>query len=61
MTLEGDLAKVKDTLVPIEEARTVAEEARREAESEAARLEFDQTSLLLELRTVKDKVSSLQS
>ena len=39
----------------------VVEEVRRKAESEVARLEVDWTSLLLELGTVKDEVSSLQS
>ena len=59
--LEGDLARVKDALAAVEEARVVAVEARRKAESEVARLEVDWTSLLLELGTVKDEVSSLQS
>ena len=59
--LEGDLARVKDALAVVEEARDVVEEARRKAKSEAARLEVDRTSLLLELRTVKDEVSSLHS
>ena len=45
----------------MEEARAVAKEARFKANSEAARLEVDRTSLLLELGATKDKVSSLQS
>ena len=57
--LEGDLARVKDALAAVEEAKAIAEEARHKAESEAARLEVDQTSLLLKLGKVKDKVSSL--
>ena len=48
-------------LAVAEETRAVAEKARRKVESEAARLEVDQTSLLLELGMVKDEVSSLQS
>ena len=59
--MEGDLARVKDSLVAAEEARVVVEEARRKAKSEVARLEVDWTSLLLELGTVKHEVSSLQS
>ena len=35
------------------------EEARRKADSKAARLEVHRTSLLLELGTAKDEVSSL--
>ena len=37
------------------------EEAKRKAEVEVARLEVEWTSLLLDIRTAKDKVSSLQS
>ena len=59
--LEGDLARVKDALAAVEEARAIAEEARRKAESKAVQLEVDQMSLLLELGTTKDEVSSLQS
>ena len=59
--MEGDLARVKDALVAAEEASAVAEEVKRNAESEATRLEVDWTSLLLELGTVNDEVSSLDS
>ena len=59
--MEGDLARVKDALAAVEEASAVAEEGRRNAESKATRLEVDWTSLLLELGTVKDEVSYLQS
>ena len=59
--IEGDLVRVKDALAAAEEAKTLIEEARRKAKSKATRLEVDQTSLLLELGTVKDEVSSLQS
>ena len=45
----------------VEEARVVAEKARHKAESEVTRLEVDRMSLLLELGTTKDEVSSLQS
>ena len=37
------------------------EEARCKAEAETSRLEIERTSLLLELRATKDKVSSLHS
>ena len=57
--MKGDLARVKDILTAGEEAKVVAEEARRKVESEAAQLEVDLISLLLELGTVKDEVSSL--
>ena len=59
--MEGDLARVKDALAVVEEVKVVAKEARRTVKFEAARLEVDRMSLLLELRTVKDEVSSLQS
>ena len=59
--LEGELARVKNALAAAEEARPVAKEARRKAESEVFRLKVDWTSLLLELGMVKDEVSSLQS
>ena len=59
--MEGDLARVKDALAAAKEARAVAEEAKRKLKSEAVRLEVDRTSLLLELRMVKEEVSSLQS
>ena len=58
---EGDLARVKDALAVTEEASVVAKEARHKADAEATCLEVDQTSLLLELGTTKDEVSSLQS
>ena len=57
----GDLARVKDALAAMEEARVIAEKARCKAKSEAVRLEVDQTSLLLDLGATKDEVSSLQS
>ena len=57
--LEGDLPRVKNALAATGEAIEVAEEARSKTESEAIELEVDRTSLLLELGTVKDEVSSL--
>ena len=48
-------------MAAIEEAKAVAEEAKRKAEFEVALLEVDWKSLMLELGTVKDEVSSLQS
>ena len=59
--MEGDLARVKDALVAAKVANAIAEEVKCNAESEATRLEVDWTSLLLELGTVKDEVSSLDS
>ena len=56
---DGDLVRFKDALAAAEEAKMVTEEARRKAESDATRLEVDRTSLLLELGTIKDEVSSL--
>ena len=51
---ENKLSRVLDAL-------TVAKEARRKVEAEAACLEVERTSLLLEIGTAKDKVSSLHS
>ena len=45
----------------MEEAKTVAEEARRKVEFEAARVEVDRMSFLLKLGMIKDEVCSLQS
>ena len=59
--VEGDLARVKDVQAVAEEAKTVVEEARHKADAEAACLEVDQTSFMLELGTAKDEVSFLQS
>ena len=59
--VEGDLARVKDVQVVVEEAKTIVEEARHKANAEAACLEVDRTSFMLELGTAKDEVSSLQS
>ena len=51
---EGDLVRVQDALA-------VAEEAKYKAEAETARLEVEQTSLLLEIGAARDEVSSLHS
>ena len=53
---EGESARVQDSLAVVEEARRKAE-----AEVEAACLEVEQTSLILEIGTTKYEVSSLQS
>ena len=66
---EGDLAKVQDALEAVKEVRVAVEEARhktkaevrRKAEAEAAYLEVKRMSLLLEIGTTKDEVSSLHS
>ena len=52
---------VEDKLARVQDALAVAEKARRKAEAEVARLEVEQTSLLLEVGTTKDEVSSLYS
>ena len=58
----GDVkALAKDKLARVQDALTVAEEARRMAEAEVARLEVERTSLLLEIRAAKDEVSSSHS
>ena len=51
---EYDMARVRDALA-------VAKEAKRKVEAEIAHLEVKRTSLLLELKVAKDKVSSLKS
>ena len=48
-------------LAATEEAKAAAEEARRKTEAKVARLEVKRTSLLLEIGTTKDEVSSLHS
>ena len=52
--LEDDMARVRDALA-------VVKEAKRKAEAETACLVVERTSLLLELGVAKDEVSSLQS
>ena len=52
--MEEDLARVQ-------KAPVTMEEGMHKAEAETARLEVEQTSLLLELRATKDEVSSLHS
>ena len=51
---EKELARVREALVAVEEAR-------RKAEVEAARLEVERAYLLLDIEAAKDDVSSLQS
>ena len=50
--VESELARVKNTLVGIEEARW-------KAEDEASHLVNERVSLILELRTCKDEVSAI--
>ena len=45
----------------VQDALAVAEEAKCKADTEAARLEVERTSLLLEIEAIKDEVSSFQS
>ena len=54
-------ARAEDDLTRVQEALSIAEEARRKAEAETSRPEVERTSLLLELRAAKDEVSSLHS
>ena len=49
-----EMARVRDALVAVEEVRC-------KAKVEAARLEVERTSLLLDIEASKDEVSSLQS
>ena len=53
--VESELARVQNALVVIE----VVEEARRKAEDEASRLAVERVSLLLELGTYTDEVSTI--
>ena len=50
--MEDDLARVQSALV-------IMEEVKCKVEAEAARLEVERTSLLLEIGATKDEVSSL--
>ena len=59
--VKEDLARVQGALAVAEGAKAATNEARRKAEAKAARLEVEWTSLLLELGTTKDEVSSFQS
>ena len=54
-------ARAEDNLARVQDALVVAEEARRKVEAEAACIEVERTSLLLEIRAAKDEVSSLHS
>ena len=58
--MKGDLARVQDALAVMEEVGAVVEEATRR-KVEAASLEVERTSLLLEIRVTKDKISSFHS
>ena len=55
------IAKVVSELARVQNAMTVSEEARWKAEDEASRLAVERVSLLLELGTSKDEVSTLQA
>ena len=54
-------ARTDEELTRVRDALTASEEARRKAEAEAACLEVEKTSLLLDIRATKDEVSSLKS
>ena len=52
--------KVESELARVQNALVVVEEARWKTEDEASRLAVERVSLLLELGTSKDEVSTLQ-
>ena len=54
-------ALVEDKLARVQDALAIAEEARQKVDDEVAHLEVERTSLLLEIGTAKDEVSSLHS
>ena len=54
-------AKVESELARVQNALAVSEEARRKAEDKVSRLSVERVSLVLELRTSKDEVSTLQA
>ena len=54
-------AKVESELARVQNALSVAEEAKRKAEDEASRLAIERVSLLLELETSKDEMFALQA
>ena len=54
-------ALAEDKLARVQDALAVVEEARRKVEADAALLEVERTSLLLEIGVAKDEVSSLYS
>ena len=54
-------ARENKDLTRVQEALAAVEEGRLKAEAETTRLEVERTSLLLELRTTKDEVSSIIS
>ena len=58
---ESARAKVESELARVQNALAVIEEAKRKAKDEASRLAVEQVSVLLELGTSKDEVSSLQA
>ena len=51
--------KVESELARVRNALAVAEEARRKAEDEASRLAYERVSLLLEIGSCEDEVSSI--
>ena len=55
------MARAEEDLARVQGALAVVEEGMRKADAETARLEVEQTSLLLELEATKDEVSSLHS
>ena len=54
-------AKVESELARVQNALVIVEEARLKAKAEASRLANERVSLLLELGTCKDKVSTIQA
>ena len=52
-------ALVNNKLARVQDALAIAEKARRKAKAEAARLEVEQTSLLLEIKTTIEEALEL--
>ena len=52
-------ARVESEVARVQNALAVAEEARQKANNEVSRLTYEQVSLLLELGTCKDEISSI--
>ena len=52
---------MESELVRVQNALAVSEEARRKVEDEASRLAIEPVSLLLELETSKDEVSTISA
>ena len=54
-------AKVESELARVKNALAIVEEARRKADDEVSRLTYERVSLLLELGTFKDEMSAIRA